>query len=55
MHPTLSYHLAQARAADLRHRSQRDTLARTARRAARPARARRAEVAGRLATSRPVR
>jgi hypothetical protein len=40
MHPTLSYHLAQARTADLRHRAQRDTLARTARRArARSARA----------------
>jgi hypothetical protein len=33
MHPTLSYHLAQARTADLRHRAQRDTLARAARRA----------------------
>jgi hypothetical protein len=32
MHPTLSYHLAQARAADLRHRAQLDTLARAARR-----------------------
>jgi hypothetical protein len=32
MHPTLSYHLAQARTADLRHRAQRDTLARAARR-----------------------
>jgi hypothetical protein len=31
MHPTLSYHLAQARTADLRHRAQRDTLARAAR------------------------
>ena len=31
MHPTLSYHLAQARIADLRHRAQRDTLARAAR------------------------
>jgi hypothetical protein len=33
MHPTLSHHLAQARTADLRHRAQRDTLARAARRA----------------------
>jgi hypothetical protein len=33
MHPTLSYHLAQARTADLRHRAQRGTLARTAGRA----------------------
>jgi hypothetical protein len=33
MHPTLSYHLAQARTADLRHRTQRDTLAHAARRA----------------------
>jgi len=33
MHPTLSYHLAQARTADLRHRAQRDTLAHAARRA----------------------
>jgi hypothetical protein len=33
MHPTLSYHLAQARTADLCHRAQRDTLARAARRA----------------------
>jgi hypothetical protein len=57
MHPTLSYHLAQARTADLRHRARRDILARAARRppgAARPASARRAEVAGRLATSRPL-
>ena len=34
MHPTISYHLAQAHAADLRRRAERDTLAR----AARPAR-----------------
>jgi hypothetical protein len=55
MHPTLSYHLAQARTADLRHRAKRDTLARAARRT-RPGRHRhRAEVAGRLATSLPVR
>jgi hypothetical protein len=33
MHFTLSYHLAQARTADLRHRAQRDTVARAARRA----------------------
>jgi hypothetical protein len=33
MHPTLSHHLAQARTADLRHRAQRDTLARAAGRA----------------------
>jgi hypothetical protein len=33
MHPTLSYHLAQVRTADLRHRARRDTLARAARRA----------------------
>jgi hypothetical protein len=33
MHPTLSYHLAQARTADLRRRAQRGTLARAARRA----------------------
>ena len=33
MHPTLSYHLTQAHTADLRHRAQRDTLARAARRA----------------------
>jgi hypothetical protein len=32
MHPTTSYHLAQARIADLRQHAQRDTLARTARR-----------------------
>ena len=32
MHPTLSYHLVQARTADLRHRTQRDALARAARR-----------------------
>ena len=55
MHPTLSYHLAQARTADLRHRAQRDTLARAARRARPGRRVRRTEVAGRLATSRPVR
>jgi hypothetical protein len=47
MHPTTSYHLAQARIADLRQHAQRDTLARAARRgAASPARARRADVAG---------
>jgi hypothetical protein len=46
MHPTTSYHLAQARIADLRQHAQRDTLARAARRdAASPARARRADVA----------
>ncbi len=33
MHPTTSYHLAQARIADLRQHAQRDTLARAARRA----------------------
>ena len=33
MHPTISYQLAQARAADLRQHAQRDTLARAARRA----------------------
>jgi len=27
MHPTISYHLAQARTADLRHHAQRDALA----------------------------
>jgi hypothetical protein len=32
MHPTISYHLAQARVADLRYRAQRGTLARAARR-----------------------
>jgi DNA-binding CsgD family transcriptional regulator len=32
MHPTLSYHLAQARMADLRHHAQRAALARAARR-----------------------
>ena len=31
MHPTISYHLAQARIADLRHHAQRDTLARAVR------------------------
>ena len=35
MHPTISYHLAQARLADLRHQAQRDTLARAARQARR--------------------
>ena len=54
MHHAISCQLAQARIADLRHHAQRDILARAARRA-RPARARRAAVAGRLATSRPVR
>ena len=33
MHPTISYQLAQARIADLRHRARQDTLARAARRA----------------------
>ena len=33
MHPTTSYHLAQARLADLRQDAQRDTLAGAARRA----------------------
>ena len=33
MHPTVSYHLAQARTADLRHRAQRDALAGATRRA----------------------
>jgi len=37
MHPTLSYHLSQARTADLRRRAQRGTLARAAR-GARPGR-----------------
>ena len=55
MHPALSYHLIQARTADLRQRAQRDTLARAARRARPGRRVRRTEVAGRLATSRPVR
>jgi hypothetical protein len=32
MHPAISYHLAQALIADLRHQAQRDTLARAARR-----------------------
>jgi len=56
MHPTLSYHLAQARTADLRHRARRDALARAARRA-RPGRRGHAvpRWAGRLAASRPVR
>ena len=46
MHPTTSYHLAQARIADLRQHAQRDTLAHAARRgAASPARARRAGLA----------
>jgi hypothetical protein len=31
MHPAISYHLALAHVADLRHRAQRDTLARAAR------------------------
>jgi hypothetical protein len=31
MHPAISYHLAQAHAADLRRRAERDTLARSAR------------------------
>jgi hypothetical protein len=31
MHPAISYHLSQAHIADLRHRAQRDTLARAAR------------------------
>jgi hypothetical protein len=35
MHPTIGYHLAQARLADLRHQAQRDTLAHAARRARR--------------------
>jgi hypothetical protein len=33
MHPTISYHLAAARAADLRSQAQRDALARAARHA----------------------
>jgi DNA-binding NarL/FixJ family response regulator len=33
MHPTISYHLAQARMADLRHQAQQAALARAARRA----------------------
>ena len=33
MHPTISYHLAQARIADLRRHAQRAALARAARRA----------------------
>ena len=33
MHPTVSYYLAQARTADLRHRAKRDAAARAARRA----------------------
>jgi hypothetical protein len=33
MHPTISYHLATARAAELHRRAQRDALARAARRA----------------------
>ena len=32
MHPTISYYLATARAADLRHQAQRDAQARAARR-----------------------
>jgi hypothetical protein len=35
MHPTIGYHLAQARAADLHCQAERDTLARAARRARR--------------------
>ena len=35
MHPAISYRLAQAHVADLRHRAERDTLARAARRARR--------------------
>jgi hypothetical protein len=35
MYPTLSYHLAQAHLAGLRHQAQCDTLARAARRARR--------------------
>jgi hypothetical protein len=35
MHPTISYHLAQAHLAGLRHQAQRDTLARVARQARR--------------------
>jgi hypothetical protein len=35
MNPHLSYYLATARAADLRHQAQHDTLARAARRARR--------------------
>ncbi len=31
MHPAISYHLAQAHVADLRHRAERDILARAAR------------------------
>ena len=45
MHPAISYQLTQARLADLRQHAQRDTLARAARRAASPARARRADAA----------
>jgi hypothetical protein len=45
MHPTISYQLTQARLADLRQDAQRDTLARAARRAASPVRARRTDVA----------
>jgi len=37
MHHTISYDLAQARAADLRRHAQRDTLARAGRAAARQA------------------
>ena len=36
MHHTISYHLAQARIADLRHHAQRATLARAARSHSRP-------------------
>ena len=35
MYPTIGYHLAQARRADLQRQAQRDTLARAARRARR--------------------
>ncbi len=45
MHPTISYQLTQARLADLRQDAQRYTLARAARRAPSPVRARRADVA----------
>ena len=40
MHPTISYHLAQARIAGLRHHAQRAVLARAARRARRGPRGR---------------
>ena len=51
MHPTISYQLAQARAADLRQHAQRDTLARARR--ARPGR--RGRAAPGLPAQRPVR